>query len=352
MIVKVLHLHTSIRIVCGISNQIITYTRDNENVEHYIFSLTSDYKIIDGIPSERFIICKTLDIPLLREIMIIFKLLKIIDQKPIQILHSHHRYFDFLAYIVSKFRQIKRITSVHNIVKGKKFFSYMSPMLIADSLAVKKHLENYFGIVSERIKVIYNVIDINSVIFSTTKSKMLKKLGLTNNNYIIGYAGRFSIKEKGIDLLLETFSLFNQKHRNSRLIMIGEGNDIKKYRFNFENVIVLPPVLNLYDYFQIFDCVVLPSRTDAFPITMLIAGICSTPFIGSDIDGISEFITNEVEGLLFKRNDKYDLLEKLESVHYNYENALKRAKNLREKVLEECNFLNQKQKLYKVYSQL
>ncbi|MGB9696175.1 MAG: glycosyltransferase family 4 protein [Ignavibacteria bacterium] len=352
MSIKVLHLHTSLRIVCGITNQIITYARDDENIKHYIFTLASEYQTLNGISSDRLIVCKTKNIALLREIIVIKKLLSIIDQESIQILHSHHRYFDFLAAIVSKFRKIKRITSVHNIVKGKKFFSYKSPQLIADSLAVRNHLVKYFGVVSERIKVIYNSIDPKSVTFSTTRIDLLQKLGLTTDNFIIGYVGRFSIKEKGIDLLLESFAIFNQQHKNSRLIMIGEGKDIKKRKFNFENVIILPPVLDIYNYFQTFDCIILPSRSDAFPVTMLIAGICCTPFIGSDTDGIEEFITDEVEGLLFKRNDKYDLLEKLELLHYNYEDALKRAKNLREKVVSKCNFQDLKQDLYKVYVQL
>lgn len=348
---RVLHLYPALKIVCGISNQIITLAKDTGTVTHYIFTFSSEYSSsIKEIAPDRIIIKRITKIPIFREVFLVRHLLNITEQKAIDILHSHHRYFDFIALIVSLFRKIKRVTSVHSIVKGKKLLSYKSPLLIADSQAVKKHLVNYFGIRPKRIRIIHNVINKQSVSFFISKDVLLKRLNLCSTNFIIGYVGRFSIKEKGINLLLEAFYLFQKIHSKTKLVMIGEGNDLKKCELDFENVIILPPVLNIYDYFQIFHCLVLPSLVDPFPVTMLIAGICNVPFIGARVDGISEFITDGVNGLLFKRGDKFDLFNKLESLHYNYEKAIQMAENLKQKVESECNFEIQKQKLYDIYS--
>ena len=59
------------------------------------------------------------------------------------------------------------------------------------------------------------------------------------------------------------------------------------------------------------DVVVLPSRIDPFPYTMLEAANYMVPFIGSNVDGISEYIENGNTGILFENENFNELADKI-----------------------------------------
>ena len=77
---------------------------------------------------------------LFESLKILIYLIKFIRKNSIQIVHSHHRYFDFIIYVVTKFVKIKTITSVQSKVYGYKALSYKADKLIACSNCIKKHL--------------------------------------------------------------------------------------------------------------------------------------------------------------------------------------------------------------------
>lgn len=46
------------------------------------------------------------------------------------------------------------------------------------------------------------------------------------------------------------------------------------------------------------DCVVLPSRTEGLPATLIEAGLCGLPAVASDVGGVSEIVTRETGALV------------------------------------------------------
>lgn len=282
---------------------------------------------------------------------IFFKLKKIIKKNKIDIVHSHHRFFDFVVYILSFFCKIKRVTSVQSFVFGKKLFSYKSPVLLAAGESVKKHLINYFKINEERIIVFNNFIDVEEIPGDSDVSSIINNLSIPENSFIFGYIGRFSVKEKGIDILIEAFNKFRKLHRNCFLVMVGGGEDIKKISIP-ENVITLESKENIFEYYKMFDCLILPSRIDPFPLTVLEAGMMKIPFIGADVDGISEIIEDNTDGLLFPKENVTVLTEKMEMFFKEKDFAKKCACNLNEKVLKKYNRKIAIEKLNKIYEKL
>jgi|WetSurMetagenome_2_1015567.scaffolds.fasta_scaffold05860_3 glycosyltransferase involved in cell wall biosynthesis len=343
---NILHLHTNLNLTCGISKTIFLIAKyPIKGDKHFIIAFDGDAekKFEDSKLNVKFLKCNR------KKIIGIYRtfsyLRKFIKANNISILHSHHRYFDFISYLLSFFCKVNRVTSVQSFVYGKKFLSYKSPVLIAAGESVKKHLIENFKISEERIIVFNNFVDFNEAKTIRTQDEIIKELNVPLNSYLIGYVGRFSIKEKGIDILIDAFNIFKEKYENIYLIMVGEGEDIKKINIPTK-VVVLSPRDNISDYYSVFNCLVLPSRIDPFPLTVLEAGIMKIPFIGSNVNGIREIITNGVDGLLFDVEDKMMLLEKMEMFYANRNLAGLCASGLYEKIKRnyECNsaidFLN------------
>ena len=57
-----------------------------------------------------------------------------------------------------------------------------------------------------------------------------------------------------------------------------------------QSITLLSSKENIYDYYNIMDLVVLPSRIEPFGIVVIEAGMMNKPFIGSNVDGIAEII--------------------------------------------------------------
>jgi glycosyltransferase involved in cell wall biosynthesis len=229
--------------------------------------------------------------------------------------------------------------------------SYKSPLLLAAGESVKKHLIDYFGIKEDRIKVLNNFVDFGEGLKCRKRKDVRLELNIPENIYVVGYIGRFSIKEKGIDVLLNAFKKFNDKHPDTRLVMVGCGDDIKKINTP-ENVIVTESKLNIFDYYNAFDCIVLPSRIDPFPLTALEAGMMKVPFIGSRVNGIPEIIDDNSDGLLFESENSGMLSEKMEKFYSDRKIAGECAERFQKKVREKYSYEMAIDKLNKIYDKL
>jgi glycosyltransferase involved in cell wall biosynthesis len=345
---NILHLHTGLNLTCGISKTIFLIAKyPAEGCRHYVVAL-------DGNAIEKFNNAgiDTCFIGVKNSTAeVVFFLDKFIRKNNIDIVHSHHRYFDFVSYLISFFCDIKRITSVQSLVKGKKIFSYKSPLLLAAGDSVKKHLMDYFGVKEKRVKVFNNFVDFSEGINSKPKDETKMNLGIDKDIFTVGYIGRFSVKEKGVDILVNAFEKFSKKYPFSKLVMIGGGEDTGKIKIP-ENVIISDAKENIFDYYNFFDCIVLPSRIDPFPLTALEAGMMKTPFIGSRVNGIPEIISDNRDGLLFESENTDMLVEKIEKYYLDRQFAESCTDNLFEKVKKKYECRNSLQKLKEIYSKL
>ncbi len=347
---NILHLHTGLNLTDGISKTIYLIAGNkSEKNKHFVIALDGDAesKFTEAGITVNFLNLKKDYLP-----GVIKSVKNYIRENDIRILHSHHRYFDLISYLVSFSCKVKRITSVQSFVYGKKFFSYKSPLLLAAGESVKKHLIEYFGVNENRIKVFNNFIDAEEIPKNDNSENLKAKLKIPQNAYLIGYIGRFSVKEKGIDILINAFKSFNEKHPDAYLLMIGGGDDIKYFSNLPENVIILSSQKNIFDFYRIFYCLVLPSRVDPFPLTVLEAGMMEVPFIGSDVNGISEIIEDGKDGLLFEKENISMLLQKMEKYYNEKEFAKTCAQNLYKKVVSKYNVKSALEILNKIYEEL
>ncbi|MEO8447453.1 MAG: glycosyltransferase family 4 protein [bacterium] len=230
----------------------------------------------------------------------------LIKNNRIDIVHSHHRYYELLANSVVG-ENFKTVFTALSIVDKRFFVEYKSDRIIAVSNVVQKMLIEKFNVSSRKISLIPNFVDSEELpaINETVKPA-------SDKHFTLFSAGRFH-KEKDYATLLNAMALISEF--KIKLILAGEGEDkvlyekiIKDKSLDVELVV---PQKDLSEYFRRADVCVLSSLRDPLPGFMLQSGRHRKPFIGSDADGIPEVIINNVNGLLFAKKNSQELADKI-----------------------------------------
>lgn len=336
---NILHLQTNINLSCGVSKTIYLIAKNTSSqFKHHILCFGGDgFSRFESIYIKP-IILKKYNNSVFGFVIHCIKLYTLCKEKQINIIHSHHRYFDLLAFLISRLLKIKTVTSVQSKVFNHQFISYKSDLLIACSNAIKNHLIKNFKIDGNRIKVIYNSVDPTEVVLTKTKTELLSLLEIPTNKFIIGYFGRLDFKEKGIDILLKAFHNLSKVNKDLFLLLVGNGADENQIlEFITQNKLkakVINSKEDIFNYYQLLNLFVLPSRTDPFPLVMLEAGLSKITLICSNVDGIPELINNEKDGLLFESGNSIDLQNKILKIYSDKNFTDQLARNLHTKILQ------------------
>ena len=70
-------------------------------------------------------------------------------------------------------------------------------------------------------------------------------------------------------------------------------------------------------FYKIIDLTILPSSKEALGLVLIESMAAGTPCIGTNSGGISEIITDGVDGFLFKQYDSNDLADKIRKIMEN-----------------------------------
>ncbi len=355
----ILHISPNFNYSCGISKYVFSLIKNmSKNPNYKIYFITNGgdainkFDVLDVKPniikfSRGFINIKNI-------IPNYLFLKKFCIENEIDIIHTHHRYPELLAYFISKKINIKTITTVHSIVEGKNKFSFKSDKFIAVSNSVKIMLIDKFNVPERKINVMYNFLDPSEHKNINTTKNIRSELGIPDNGKIILYVGRIT-KIKGVDILIESFKKLKKKYDNIHLIIIGQifDNSLKNIFNNLTNDIKFLNVLkNPYPYYTFADVVVLPSRIEPLGYVMLEAGLMKKPFIGSKTGGINEFIENGKNGLLFAPGNIEELTEKISYIIEQPEKGKLLAENLFNTVKEKTSSDEYFNKLNIIYKEL
>jgi glycosyltransferase involved in cell wall biosynthesis/SAM-dependent methyltransferase len=176
---------------------------------------------------------------------------------------------------------------------------------------------------------------------------------------IIVSVGRL-IKRKRLDLLIDALPKIKENFPQVVLLVVGPGSEkgkleqLAKRKGVFENTIFIgrcerERLLNLL---KISDLFVLPSESEGIPNALLEAMAVGLPVIASKINGITDVISNEHDGLLFVPAEEKDLLEKVFTLLENEELRRKIGRKARETVEKRFSFEIIGQEYYDLYKKL
>lgn len=352
--IVILHLQTELNLTCGVTRTISQIIENSsQDFEHHLISLEGDG--LSRFTEFEFnpILLQIKRSSIFGTVKIFLAVVKYCKNNSIQIIHSHHRYFDTLSRPLKFLFRINTITSVQSKVSGKRKLSYKADKLIACSNSIKRHLIDNYNVRENRIEVIANMVDQNQ--YEKSESTVLTKneFQISENKFVIGFVGRLNYLEKGIDTLLLALKDLIQINDNIKLIIVGDGIDvskiqefIKSYKLNAK---IVPSVKNVFPYYKLMNILIVPSKIEPFGIVIIEAGIMEVPVVASNVDGIPELIMHEENGLLFESGNVEELKKQIIRIYNDRKFGEKLAENLHKKVLESYTadkIIPQYEKLY------
>ena len=228
------------------------------------------------------------------------------------------------------------------VVIEELFSSLFIDRIIPVSEELKNYLWKKLRFPRKKLEYISNGIDTETFfkrVWKEKGSEIRRQIGVNNDEFLIGTIGRVT-QVKNQSLLIEAFNHVLKRHKNCKLLIIGNGPELHNLRKLAKNLEISERVLfpgerdNIPQLLSGFDLFVLPSLSEGTSITLLEALSCSVPVIASNVGGNSKLIVHGKTGLLFDQHDEKELAEKICSLISDREKAHILAQSGRAHVLK------------------
>lgn len=147
---------------------------------------------------------------------------------------------------------------------------------------------------------------------------------------VIGTVARLS-SEKGVDVLMKAFAVFQKSAPNVHLLIVGHGvqNDYLQklaYDLCIDDACTWLgrlPWKEAMSCLGLMDIVIVPSRFEGFGLTAIEAMACGKPVVASHVDGLAEIIQNGVNGFLVPVDDINGFVKCISSLLKNEDQKIK-----------------------------
>lgn len=201
-----------------------------------------------------------------------------------------------LFFTEENLKNLSFFTKIHEKIK-----QHYSDYIIAISQNDKNRLIEYFKIKENKIKIIYNGIDINSLSIYREKKMNLKRE--ENKYFTLGNIGRLTY-QKAQEKIIKAANEFKVETDGIKILIIGDGENLEMLNSliresKLENMInIVSYKENIYDYFIRIDVLLLTSRFEGIPYVIMESMVLGIPVITTDVGGIGNLIKNGYNGLI------------------------------------------------------
>ncbi len=202
----------------------------------------------------------------------------------------------------------------------------------ADQILVNsQQLYNSFdlaGLNNEKVLIIPSSINTQKfkMLNEFDKKNLKEKLGISfNKKPIFLFVGALR-KRKGADVLFDVYSLLAKDFDKAQFIIIGNTNTEegkhfhKKFERNFNkrSIKIIDYSDAIYEYMQIADYFIFPSRREGMPNALLEAMSCSLICLVNLIDDVTNKIINhKVNGFLIKNNNVQEYVKIIDEIEHD-----------------------------------
>ena len=223
-------------------------------------------------------------------------------------LHSSSKNF-FVLKEAKKFGIKTRIAHAHNVgFQTTNKIKIIVGNILKSQLI--KNATNYFAcsklagiwlfgekiVNSDKFRVIHNAIEYDKFVYNENIRKRVRnELDIDENTLVIGNVGRFT-NQKNHELMIDIFNEIHKKNNNSKLMLIGIGENEEKTKNKVKSLGVENDVLflgfkeNVNEYLSSMDAFLMPSLYEGLPVVAVEAQASGLPcFMSKDV------ITDEVK---------------------------------------------------------
>jgi UDP-glucose:(heptosyl)LPS alpha-1,3-glucosyltransferase len=205
--------------------------------------------------------------------------------------------------------------------------------IFTNSHMIKSQIQNHYNISTNKIEVIHNGVEFHKLDSFFDKWED-EKSPLKSQTYQLLFIGN-GYRRKGLYHLLQALSCI--KNEDFHLNVIGKDKHLKKYiqlskSLKLDNkVSFLGPQKNIYNFYQLADCLVLPTFYDPFANVTVEALAMGLFVITSKDNGGHEILTKDTGIILDDQRSINNIATALKTA-FNYPKTLLRAKSIRNTV--------------------
>ncbi len=236
----------------------------------------------------------------------IYRLSRFLKEKNIHILHTHTHKPNTTGRIAGILSGVPVIiANEHNVDSWKGRFQRFLDKTLAkftdQIIAVSQNVRDFYisiGIPPEKIKVIYNGVDLEKFFFHPMRGKGKR----------VGFVGRLH-PQKGIGDLVKVAERVCREIPEVEFLVCGEGpeeNFLKgevKRRGLEKNFVLMGYQEDMPSFYGRIDLLLLPSHREGFPNVVLESLASGRPVVATDTGGVREILGNGKEGYLVKVGD-------------------------------------------------
>jgi glycosyltransferase involved in cell wall biosynthesis len=250
----------------------------------------------------------------------IFKLIKFIKQKNIDLIHTDAPRQTFYTGIAARLAGKPLIWHVRVSDPEENFYDKflltLSSKVIAVSKAVRERLEEVAPR-SDKFVVIYNGVDLTEFSSQLPDKKIKEEFGIEDDLILVGTVGQL-IPGKGQDIFLRAAAQVSKLFPNVKFIIVGDGNeayrkkleDLSKELRIAEKVIFtgfredIPQIMSSLDIF-----VLSSTNLEGFSRVILEGMASRKPVIASRVGGNPEAVEDGKTGIIVPPEDPAPLAD-------------------------------------------
>lgn len=183
-----------------------------------------------------------------------------------------------------------------------------SKVVIANSYQVKEEIQQHYHLTAEKIRVIYNDVDLqrfNPANKAGYRKKIREKLNIKDQDMLLLFIGS-GFARKGLAFLIKAMATICKNDKLPvKLVIAGKGkieNYIEMARKEgiADHIIYTGPVEQVEELYASSDLFVLPTIYDPFSNACLEALASGIPVVTSLANGAAELLTDQENGYLVK----------------------------------------------------
>ena len=222
-----------------------------------------------------------------------------------QVVHTHLGTSDMLGGLAARSLGVPAISTIHASSWGpgtnakRWLVRACATRIIAVSDSARREYLSHGWARESQIVTVHNGID--AVAAPGAGAEVRRELGLAPDDFVVAMISALR-PEKGHDIALDVVRSLRGQYPRLRLLIVGRGalaDQIAAQAADLGDAVVMAGMR--HDVMRVFDAAdvcLQPSRTDAFPTTLIEAMAASVPVLATAVDGIPEIVTDGDTGVL------------------------------------------------------
>jgi glycosyltransferase involved in cell wall biosynthesis len=267
-----------------------------------------------------------------RDILAILKLVKIFKRNRYDLVHAHTPKAGLLGMIAARLASVRcRVYTCHGLpsetesglkrkllVLAERISCALANQVLVVSQSLLNVLREYKICSTAKLTILGNgsACGVDLSRFTLTpelieKAKAIRREhSISADDTVIGFIGRL-VPDKGVHILSESFARLYESNPNVRLLVIGDfephrgrlSDKTIEILSNHPGIIQCEFTHQIELYYAAMDILVLPTRREGFPYTILEAAAMGLPVIATKVTGCVDAVVDGQTGLLVPPED-------------------------------------------------